>query len=58
MGDMAELVLEGVLCQECGVLIDDDDWPGAEGMACGHPRYCYDCGGDPECNGASKRKGE
>lgn len=55
MGEIAELMGEGVLYQECGVLIDGDDWPNAEEMACGYPGYCFDWGGDPECNGAVKR---
>ena len=54
MGDNADMILEGVLCQECGGYIDNDDWPRAEELACGHPRYCRYCGGDPECNGARK----
>lgn len=35
MGDIAELVLMGVLCQECGSAIDDD--------VTGYPRRCEDC---------------
>jgi hypothetical protein len=52
MGEIADMMLEGVLCQECGVYIDDEEcgWAGA----CGYPRYCPGCGGDPECNGAAK----
>lgn len=57
MGEMAELMLEGVLCRECGTLIEDDDWKNAGKQACGYPRLCWDCGGDPECNGATVRKG-
>ena len=56
MGDTAELVMEGHLCQECMAAIDEDDWINALKNACGYPRYCWDCGGDPECNGAAKRK--
>lgn len=33
MGEMAEMMLEGILCEACGVYIDDD---GDEGF----PRYC------------------
>jgi hypothetical protein len=35
MGEIAEMVLEGVLCEQCGCLIDGDE-PG-------YPRLCEDC---------------
>jgi len=35
MGEVAELVIEGYLCQFCGVFIDE--------KAPGHPRTCEDC---------------
>lgn len=35
MGDAAEMVLEGLLCQTCGDLIDGEE-PG-------YPRFCEDC---------------
>jgi hypothetical protein len=35
MGDIAELILTGVLCEECGSLID--------GEATMFPRKCEDC---------------
>lgn len=35
MGDAAELILEGYICQQCSELIDGDD-PG-------YPRSCEDC---------------
>jgi hypothetical protein len=54
MGEIADAMLEGVLCQECGVFIDDSKHPGYVG-ASGYPRYCYGCGGDPTRNGAVKR---
>ena len=47
MGDIADMIQNGDLCQECGVFIDD-------GMACGYPRYCEECGGDPDVNLAAK----
>ncbi len=25
MGDIAEMILEGTLCQECGIYMDDED---------------------------------
>ena len=51
MGYMAELMLEGYVCQTCGMTLEDGDAPG-------HPRYCHACGGDPETNYASLRKGK
>lgn len=56
MGDMADMVYEGIVCQECGVFITDNDWPDAAKNSCGYPRFCRACGGDPECNGAIRRK--
>ena len=35
MGDIAELVVEGVLCQSCGGFIDGD--------YTGYPRDCESC---------------
>ena len=35
MGEAADLVLEGLLCEECGVVIDE--------LTPGHPRWCEDC---------------
>lgn len=35
MGEIADMMLDGTLCQECGVYIDQ---PGA-----GVPRSCSDC---------------
>lgn len=37
MGEIAEMVIEGLLCQECGCFIDGD--------TPGYPRSCEDCGG-------------
>jgi hypothetical protein len=34
MGEIAEGVLDGILCQECGVFV---------GMPVGYPRSCEDC---------------
>lgn len=52
MGEIAEMVYEGTLCQGCYCPIDD--MPETAGP-CGYPRWCYACGGDPETNGASQR---
>lgn len=35
MGNNAELILMGTICQTCGSLID--------GSSVGHPRTCEDC---------------
>jgi len=35
MGEIAEMILEGLLCENCGMFIDED--------APGHPRVCEDC---------------
>lgn len=35
MGDVADMILEGILCESCGVYID------SEGI--GHPRQCNEC---------------
>jgi len=38
MGDIADMMIEGVLCEECGGYIEDEDAPG-------HPRKCEGCSG-------------
>lgn len=53
MGEISDMMLEGILCQECGQYVD---YHTGESRACGYPRFCPDCGGDPETNYASKRK--
>lgn len=35
MGDIADMIIEGVLCERCGVFIDE--------FPPGHPRLCVDC---------------
>ena len=35
MGDVAEMILDGFLCQVCGCLIDGEEL--------GYPRECEDC---------------
>ncbi|EJU85069.1 hypothetical protein WMU_01956 [Enterococcus faecalis EnGen0351] len=35
MGEIAEMILEGVLCAGCGVFLDVD--------GNGYPEYCEDC---------------
>ena len=45
MGEAAEDMLEGIVCQICGVFFDDflegEEPPG-------HPRTCEGCGGDED----------
>ena len=36
MGDIADMMLDGTLCQVCGVYM----------IANGYPQTCQDCGGD------------
>ncbi len=35
MGEIAEMILDGVLCQECGIALN--------GEAPGYPRSCHSC---------------
>jgi hypothetical protein len=37
MGEIAEMMIMGILCEQCGVLID--------GESSGHPRKCDHCEG-------------
>jgi len=41
MGDIADMMIEGLLCQQCGSHID--------GETPGHPRYCADCEYEHNC---------
>ena len=38
MGDMADMIVDGTLCQSCGCPVDN-------GKASGFPRDCHLCGG-------------
>lgn len=49
MGDIAEMIVDGDLCQECGVFIEDEPSPG-------HPRSCADCERDAQRADARKRR--
>jgi len=55
MGEIADMMMNGDLCFECGAYIDDEE----EGYAgaCGYPRYCRSCGGRPEMNGQKPMPG-
>lgn len=35
MGETTELILDGILCELCGVFISEE--------GCGYPRSCEDC---------------
>lgn len=37
MGEIADMHLDGTLCESCGTFI---------GEPCGYPRYCEDCEDD------------
>lgn len=47
MGDIADMMLEGILCEGCGGVVD--------GKATGHPRRCRGCGGPIHLQTALKR---
>ena len=36
MGEIAEMMLDGIMCETCGEIIDD-------GEEAGHPRQCAGC---------------
>lgn len=46
MGEIADMMIEGILCQRCGVLMEDMTKPGAQPP--GYPRDCPDCARDDE----------
>ena len=52
MGEIADMMLEGTMCQECGEFIDD----GEEGP--GYPRLCAGCAGrqKPQSRATASRK--
>ncbi len=35
MSETVDMILEGILCEQCGVLIDEEE--------AGYPRSCVDC---------------
>ncbi len=46
MGEIADMILDGTLCQECGGLVYDEGDPNEaleEEVSPGYPRTCYDC---------------
>jgi hypothetical protein len=42
MGEIAEMMLDGTLCEGCGTVMDDMVGPGSEN-APGYPRRCAGC---------------
>ena len=49
MGDVADMMINGDLCTECGVYISDGD---------GYPRRCRDCRGGRKDNKSKSRGSE
>jgi hypothetical protein len=45
MGEIAEMTLNGLLCEGCGSYMDDHEEPG-------YPRRCDDCGGEDQVSKA------
>jgi hypothetical protein len=43
MGDIADMHLDGTLCECCGIFLGD---------AVGYPRRCAECGADPSWRGS------
>ncbi|MFD2705477.1 hypothetical protein [Salibacterium lacus] len=39
MGDMADMMMDGTLCECCGGIVDDDEMTEAPG----YPQTCDDC---------------
>lgn len=54
MGEIADMMLDGTLCEGCGEIMDDmidghdEDEDQDEDDAPGYPRRCAACGGDDE----------
>jgi hypothetical protein len=48
MGEIADMMLDGTMCQGCGEFLHDtaDGFPGADGP--GYPMYCSACQPDDE----------
>lgn len=49
MGEIADMMLEGILCEQCGEFIDDD-------MEAGFPRLCESCKIEEEDEARRKKK--
>lgn len=45
MGDISDMMMEGILCQQCGVIMEDmiPDANGKQREVPGYPRTCDDC---------------
>lgn len=50
MGEIADAMLDGVLCQCCGTYLDDGPGPG-------YPVTCHACGGDDLPERPARRRG-
>lgn len=53
MGEIADMVLDGTLCQECGGLVYEGNPDKADDldMTPGHPRTCKNCAEGEEWDG-------
>lgn len=59
MGDIADMMLDGTLCERCGSVMEDLIVPGQKQLKKppGHPRLCDDCKEDDKPRpGAWKKK--
>ncbi len=43
MGEIADMVLDGTLCRDCGGIVCDDPKATDEEVTPGYPRTCSDC---------------
>ena len=48
MGDIADMMIDGILCEGCGVWIDDED--------AGYPRLCESCAHECRADGRNIEK--
>ena len=49
MGEIAEAIINGLMCEQCGVYLKDLEEPG-------YPRCCKECAKDPEVAGIYKNR--
>lgn len=59
MGNIADLIIKGVLCEQCGCLMEDLIQPGTNQLkeSPGYPRSCPDCTPSNELNATEQNKG-
>lgn len=51
MSDTSEMMLDGTLCQVCGVYLEDEDTYDIGGCSNGYPIHCKSCDPDPPPKG-------